>query len=335
MGIDPLLIDKKLHVNNKQKKKFDELKSYEDRFMKQAKDLGVDKQTSEKIFKMIVDSGLYSFNESHAVAYALLAYATAYYKVYYPTEFMAAELTNIYTNTGKDDEKLQETIKECRRLGIKFLPVDINLSNWEFYAEEENQIRLGFCCISSFGEKAAVEVLNNRPFSNIEDLIERTSSSACGKRALVPLMLSGAFGDRTKSYEKLCELREEEVQSTIRIHNHLSIEAYANDDEIEELLLGYAYTTSKVNNFTKIGFENKRIDAIIQMDGILTKVSKFKRKKDNAQMAYATFDTADGAIEGLMWPNIWEKYSKIKKGNQYKFTIRKKDENKGWITQVS
>lgn len=316
------------------KKKFDELKSYEDKFMILASERNVDYETSKVIFKMIVDSGLYSFNESHAIAYALLAYATAYYKCYYPTEFMAAELTNVYDNGGKDEEKLNATIDECRRLGIKFLPVDINESDWDFKAEGNLLIRVGFCAVSSFGNKACAEIISKRPFDSIEDMLERIESKSCSKSALVPLMLSGAFGDRTNDYIKLCSLREEEHKSTVRIHNSLHIEVYADDSEIEELLLGYSYTTSAINDFKKINFKNKRNNDIICMKGIVKKMKKTKDKNGNT-MAFLTIDTADGSIEAVMFSSLYQENKKIKKEQLIDFKIRKQKDNGGVLMQVS
>ena len=95
----------------------------------------------QTVFKMIVDAGKYSFNRSHAVAYAVIAYETAYYKYYYPKEFIAANLTNIYINGGdvkKRKEKLQEMFNDARELGIKFLPPDITKSSWKFSAKPKN-----------------------------------------------------------------------------------------------------------------------------------------------------------------------------------------------------
>lgn len=309
------------------KKKFDKLKSYEDRFMILAKERDVDKETAEIIFKMIVDSGLYSFNESHAIAYAVLCYVTAYYKYYFPTHFMAAELTNVYQNTGKSDDKILETVQECRRLGIKFVGVDINKSEWGFTVEDDLLIRVGFCAVSSFGSKACDEVLAKRPFANIEELIEKVEGKVCGKRALVPLMLSGAFGDPTQDYEYYIKLRDEEVLTDVRIHNSLSINVYAEDYEIETLLLGSAYTTAPVNNFPKINYANYNKNAIIRIPGIINRATK-KKNKDNTHICFMSIETGDGGLEVIVFDEAYKEYKKLlTKGNILNFTLRKRDDN--------
>ena len=95
------------------KKKFDKIESYKDELHALAKGIGVPEKIFEEIFQMIVDSGLYSFNKSHAVAYAIMCYMTAYYKVNYPLEYMAAELSNIYINVAADKEK-KESQKQLK-----------------------------------------------------------------------------------------------------------------------------------------------------------------------------------------------------------------------------
>lgn len=316
------------------KKKFDKLKSYENKFMKLAKEKNVDEETAKIIFKMIVDSGLYSFNESHAIAYAVLCYVTAYYKTYFPTEYMAAELTNMYQNTGKDDDKLKETVAECRRLGLKFLPVDINESEWEFTPEEDGIIRVGFCAISSFGKKASDEVISKRPFNNIEDLIERVTGKVCGKRALVPLMLSGAMGDKTESYEELCRVRGEDCEGLIRIHNHLSINLYAEDHEIEELLMRATYIHNPVNQFKSVDYFNQKENVIIELQGLISRVTKKKDRNGN-DMCFITLETADGGIEVTVFANQFKAYKKdMKKNNIKYFKIQKQKAGKAKLVQV-
>ena len=120
----------------------------------------MDDNVFERIFQLILDSGKYSFNKSHAVAYALTCYETAYYKVYYPKEFYAATLTCMYNNkSGKTDErkaKFKTIQNECMKAGIRFLPIDIYKSEYKCTVETEG-IRLGFCCLANVSEKAYEE----------------------------------------------------------------------------------------------------------------------------------------------------------------------------------
>lgn len=317
------------------KKKFDTLKSYELKFMKQAKELNVSRAIAEVIFKMIVDSGLYSFNKSHAVAYAILCYATAYYKVHFSKEFMASELTNIYINvsTDKKAKRIEETVADCRNLGIKFLPVDINKSEWEFTIENE-QIRIGLCAVTSLGNKAAQGIFEHRPFTDIEDLFNRVPKNVCGKRATIPLILSGAIGDRVEAYEKFCELRKEEPLSEISIHAKLKLELYDEDHVIEEGILGSAYTTSPINSFRPIGFESLKSNSIFNTKAMVTRVHK--TRSNGKMMAFFTLATGDGSMEGVMFASQYSQYKSFaKKGLIIDIKARKDKQDSCIILEVA
>lgn len=318
------------------KKKFEVLESYEEKFMKQAKDLEVPKAIAEVVFKMIVDSGLYSFNKSHAVAYAILCYTTAYYKVNYPKEFMAAELTNIYLNvsTDKKAKRIEETVSDCRRLGVKFLPVDVNKSEWEFTIEDD-LIRVGLCSVTSLGDKAAHGLMEHRPFTDIEDLYNRVPKNVCSKRATIPLILSGAIGDRVEAYSKFCELRKEEELSLISIHSKLKVELYAEDYEVEAAILGSAYTTSPINSFKKIGYKTLKKNAMFRTKAIVNRVHK-KRDTNNNMMCFFTLETGDGTIEGVMFASQYAEYKSFaKKGLLIDIKARKDKENSCIILEVA
>ena len=142
------------------KKKFDKLKEAED----ELRELTINSMSEEqfkRVFTMIVDSGKYAFNSSHAVAYAMVGYTTAYYKHYYPKEFIASTLSYIYLNGGdvkKRRKKIEEIFNDARELGIKFLPPDIEKSSWKFTIEGD-AIRIGLCAITSFSEAAYNEII--------------------------------------------------------------------------------------------------------------------------------------------------------------------------------
>lgn len=293
------------------KKKFDKLEGYEKDFMNQATELGVTHDVAQRIFKMIVDSGLYSFNKSHAVAYAVLCYVTAYYKTYHPEIFFAAELTNIYINVSADkrSKRIEETVSDCRRLGIKFLPVDVNCSNWDFTVSD-GKIRIGLCAVTSLGDKAANALIHHRPFTGINDIIERVPKNQCSKRAMIPLILSGAIGDRIESYYAYCESRKEESLSEVTVSKK-KIEIYEEDYIVEEAILGSAYTTSPINDIAPIGYDNIRPYGKFESLGIITRVNKRRSKKDNKMMCNMTIEIGDGAVECVMFADEYSLYKKF------------------------
>ena len=315
------------------KKKFDKLKEAKDTLYENVKGT-IDDEAFESIFKIIVDAGKYLFNQSHAVAYAMVGYATAFYKCHYPKEFIASTLSHIYINGGdakKRHDKLTETFKDARRIGVKFLPPDIRKSSWKFTIEGD-AIRIGLCAITSFSEAAYNEIVEKCvPFDEdldvLEQIMDNVEKKKCGKRAMVPLILSGALGDRCECYNTFCTIRKEEPQSELFIHNKLSIDIYAEDGEVEEALLEVPYTTYPANNLKPIGIDKKANYKPFEIDAYISRVKTHKTKAKE-QMAFLTFDTGDGEIELTVFADVYKQYKKLLKKNKIvKATIRKT--NKG------
>jgi DNA polymerase-3 subunit alpha len=315
------------------KKKFDKLKEAKDNLYENVKGT-ISDDAFEAIFKIIVDAGKYLFNQSHAVAYAMVGYATAFYKCHYPKEFIASTLSHIYINGGdakKRKDKLQEIFKDARRIGIQFLPPDIKKSSWMFTIEG-NAIRVGLCAIASFSEAAYNEILEKcYPFDEyiepLEQIMDNVEKKKCGKRAMIPLILSGALGDRCECYNRFCELRKEEPQSELFIHNKLTIDLYAEDRDVESALLEIPYTTYPANALQSIGLDKKPNNKPIEITAYITRVKQHKTKT-NEQMAFLTFDTGDGEIELTAFANVYKPNKKLlKKDTIVKATIKKT--NKG------
>ena len=309
------------------KKKFDKLKEAKDTLYNNVKGT-ISDEAFESIFKIIVDAGKYLFNQSHAVAYAMVSYTTAYYKYYYPKEFIASTLSYIYINGGakKRRDKLTEIYKDARREGIKFLPPDITKSSWKFTIEGE-AIRIGLCAITSFSDIAYNEIQEKcLPWEDrdvLEQIIEKVEKRKCGKRALVPLILSGAVGDRIENYNKYCEIRKEEPQSEIYIHNTLSVDLYESDVNVETSLLEIPYTTNPTNNFTSIGLDKVKMNKEVTIKSYISRVKTHKTKTKET-MAFLTFDTGDGEIEVVAFVQAYQAYKKqIKKGNIINAVIKK------------
>ena len=317
------------------KKKFDKLKEAKDSLYENVKGT-ISDEAFESIFKIIVDAGKYLFNQSHAVAYAMVGYTTAFYKCHYPKEFIASTLSHIYINGGdakKRKDKLQEIFKDARRLGINFLPPDIRKSSWKFTIEGDF-IRVGLCAIASFSEAAYNEIIEKCiPFDEdidpLEQIMDKVEKKKCGKRAMIPLILSGALGDRCKCYNTFCTIRKEEPQSELFIHNKLTIDLYEEDREVETALLEIPYTTYPANGLQAIGIEDKPNYKPFEITAYVTRVKQHKTKTKE-QMAFLTFDTGDGEIELTAFADVYKSNKKLlKKDTIIKATIKKT--NKGII----
>ena len=152
---------------------------------------GISEDVANKIYDEMMDFAKYAFNKSHAAAYAVVAYQTAYLKYYYPVEFMAALMTSVIDNSGK----VAEYIYTCRQMGIEILPPNINEGEGRF-SVKDGKICYGLAAIKSVGRpviEAIVKERNERgPFKHLKDFIERMSKEI-NKRAIENFIKAGAF----------------------------------------------------------------------------------------------------------------------------------------------
>lgn len=312
------------------KKNIDKIKEFEEKFRAKAAERNVKEAIIDRIWKIIVDAGQYLFNESHAVAYALLCYLSAYLKVHYPLEYMTNALTNAYLRK----EECQETVQECRRMGIAFAPLDVNESRYEFHLEEDGRIRIGMCAIKSFGDNAAEEVMAKRPFTSMEDFLDKIEKSKCSKRAIVPAIFSGLFNcfnpDRRLVYCEFSQLRKEEPADEIKLQGGQSFNAGDAYDTIEELLLSAPLMSSPVNHFKAIGFSDLPIKKTFTVDAVIRKVKKHKGK-DSKNMAFLTLETADGYIDCTVFSDLYAKQKQFCKAGIVCTVTGKKDKEDSCI----
>ena len=153
---------------------------------------GISEEIANKIYNEMIDFAKYAFNKSHAAAYAVVAYQTAYLKYYHPVEYMAALMTSVIDNPGK----VAEYIYSCRQMGIKILPPDINRGVGNFSVDNGN-IRYGLAAIKSIGRPVIESIIEERrlrgEFKNLKDFIERLSNKEVNKRTVENFIKSGAF----------------------------------------------------------------------------------------------------------------------------------------------
>ena len=153
---------------------------------------GIHEATANKIYDEMIDFAKYAFNKSHAAAYAIVSYQTAYLKHYYPVEFMAALMTSVIDNAGK----VAEYIYTCRQMGIKILPPDINTGEGNFSVSGDN-ILYGLSAIKSVGrpviEAIVAEREKNGPFKHLKDFIERLTGKEVNKRTIESFIKAGAL----------------------------------------------------------------------------------------------------------------------------------------------
>ena len=154
---------------------------------------GIDEQTANKIYDEMIDFAKYAFNKSHAAAYAVVSYQTAWLKYYFPVEYMAALMTSVIDNPSK----VSEYIYACRQMNIKILPPDINKGEANF-SVDGGDIRYGLAAIKSIGRPVIKAIVEDREelglFQNLEDFITRLSAkNILNKRTIENLIKAGTL----------------------------------------------------------------------------------------------------------------------------------------------
>lgn len=173
------------------KKKADVLLSERETFVNGAQERGVDRAAAEQLFSDMESFANYAFNKSHAAAYALISYRTAYLKCHYPQQYFSALLTSVLGN----QTKVAEYIAECGTRGIRVLPPDINASRM-YFSTDGKDIRFGLLALKNVGVQFLQTILSERQrgaFASFADFIDRMPSGELNRRMVEALIKGGAF----------------------------------------------------------------------------------------------------------------------------------------------
>ncbi|MCX7656138.1 MAG: DNA polymerase III subunit alpha [Treponemataceae bacterium] len=179
------------------KKKPEVMVKEKSRFIEGAVKRGFKQEEADRIFEILIPFAGYGFNKSHAAAYSVLAYRTAYLKANFPAEFMAANLTNEISNP----DKLKEYIDEARKMGLTIEPPDINRSG-KYFTVVDGVIVYGLLGIKGLGDAAADEILKHReqgPYQDFMDFLDRVDLRTVTKKTIELLIKTGAFDSLGRS----------------------------------------------------------------------------------------------------------------------------------------
>ena len=194
---------------------------------------GVSESVANSIYDEILDFASYAFNKAHAVCYAIVAYRTAYMKRHHPPQYMAALLTSVLDNSNK----VAEYIAECRELGIKLLPPDVNESGANFTVAGEN-LRYGLVAIKGIGWGAINGLVAEREsgglFKSFEDFCRRMSGRELNRRAVENLIKAGAFdsmGYKRRALVQICGAVIDSISQAARDNISGQMDLFGNPDE--------------------------------------------------------------------------------------------------------
>lgn len=304
---------------------------------------GVSEEIASDIFGEMSSFASYAFNKSHAAAYAVVAYQTAYLKCHYPKEFMAALLTSVLDSTSK----VTGYIEECTRLKIPVLPPDISESNMGFTVSDEG-IRFGLLAIKNLGRSVIDDIIREResaPFQNFNDFCERMHGRDLNRRAMESLIKCGAF-DRMNpnrrqllaGYEAISNsldaVKQKNLEGQLGFFDTMADaqkEEYAFPDvedfpfmerlNLEKEVTGMYLSghplgeyadlipklgTAKISHVALEEYDNKQTDILCI---ISARQSKATRSGDT--MAFLTVEDTTGSMEVLVFPKTLQRYGQL------------------------
>lgn len=297
-----------------------------EKFINGAVKNNIPKQLADEIFKNIAPFAGYGFNKSHAAAYAVLAYQTAFLKCHYPQDFMLATLNSELGNT----DRLYVLIKELRRMNIEVLPPDINKSDYEFHKEDKN-IRYGLGALKNLGKPVVDAIISERQRGVYKSFFDfQARAKGLNKKSLESLIKSGAFNSLDPNIAKLLKAIKEKVvngqqeslfgsiasQKEVEENNTMDKTAmqkeafgfYFSEHPLDKYLQEYNLLgLTPINQLNAIT-EN----ALVTIGGIVSD-KKIKKDKKGRNYAIINIEDFDGAIDVFVFSESFERFSSLLK----------------------
>ncbi|MCL2214417.1 MAG: DNA polymerase III subunit alpha [Treponema sp.] len=313
-------------------------------FLEGAVKRGYKEEKAGAIYDMLVPFAGYGFNKSHAAAYAIIAYRTAFLKANFPAEFMAANLTNEIRSADKD--KLSRCIDEARKMGLTVDPPDINKSD-KLFTVVDGRIVYGFLGIKGLGDAPSDEIVRCRqdadeglgPYKSFIDFLDRVDLKAVGKKSIELLILTGAFdsfgitretlkGNLEKAFEYALKKREDrelgqtslfedsgEKDMPDYIFEEFAPSSRAEILNLEKQLIGFYFSGHPMDEYREI-WQNTvtvnlgKIDKLITGNCILVGIIKNIKQvntKNGGKIAFAALADYNGEIDVTFFSAVWVK----------------------------
>ena len=321
------------------------------KFLERSMANGVDKRTAEELADQIETFGRYGFNRSHAAAYSLISYHTAWLKTHYPAQFMAGLLSSVLDNT----DSVVKYIGACRDLprfvpkvedSLEVLPPDVNESAWKFAVTPKGKIRFGMGAVRGVGHSAVSSVLDARkdgPFTTLFDFLDRIDIRALNKRACEALVAAGAldaFGHRSALLAGLdaaygeVQARQAEIEagqaSLFGGGSDLpqkapplpNVPEWSEPERLkrEKAALGFFISghpldryREVVRAFEPVATENlgDRPGQAVDLPCVVTSVQRQISRKDNSEWGKVIVEDFTGTATVLAFRDTWQKYKDV------------------------
>ena len=310
-------------------------------FIQGAKNNNYSIKIASDIFDLLIPFAGYGFNKSHAAAYSLIAYQTAYLKANYPAEFLAAVLTSEINDT----DKMSQYMSEARDLGIDILPPDINLSEKDFTVKN-NKIIYGLNGIKNVGSAAVNNIIKIRrdKFENIYDFLEKIDLRVNNKKVMEALIFSGSldtFGENRATLfhnlEKLIEnanaIKENKAYGQITLFDSEQIENFSFEQmekidewpknqilQLEKQTMGFFFSGHPLDKYKEViknsvrlklnNLENTDLDSEYSLIGIIKSIKEIITRK-NRKMGFGILEDYNGSIELVIFSDAYEKYKEL------------------------
>ncbi|MFB9966772.1 DNA polymerase III subunit alpha [Sinosporangium siamense] len=292
------------------------------------------------VWEVLVPFSGYGFNKSHTAGYGLVSYWTAYLKANYPSEYLAALLTSV----GDDKDKMAVYLSDCRRLGIKVLPPDVNASRLDF-AAVGSDIRFGLGAVRNVGAGVVDAIVATReakgPYTGFHDFLTKVPSVVCNKRVIESLAKSGAFDSLGHRRKALVAVHEQAVDTVIDVKR---AEAHGQDslfgEPAQSAAFAIAIPEGEWDTATLLTFEREmlglyvsshpldgaehvlsahrdtpiadllssgRQDGPVRVSGIVSGLQR-KVTKQGSPWAIVTLEDHDASVECLIFPKTYILY---------------------------
>jgi DNA polymerase-3 subunit alpha len=296
-----------------------------------------------RLWEVLIPFSDYAFNRAHSAGYGVVSFWTAYLKANYPTEYMAALLTSV----RDDKDKSALYLSECRRMGIKVLPPDVNESDAE-YTPRGKDIRFGLAAIRNVGEGVVASVKSSRAskgaFSSFGDFLAKVDANVCNKKTIESLIKAGAFDSLNHPRKGLMAIHLEAIDSVIETKRAEAIgqfDLFGGDSISQVAGLDIEIPTTEWDKSTLLTFEREMLglyvsdhpllgvehvlrshtdmsisqllddgpqDGMVTIGGLITGIQR-KVSRQGASWAVVNVEDLEGAIEVLFFSNTYNQYA--------------------------